>query len=155
MKRVTLSAIMLLSIIVCTSFTKDTNTNKPLEKVRFYAYGYTWGNRDLNGRSENGSDGVAYVSNVTSFTVDRYSSTPRERLRAKGSAEIKASGEFMDSFRAHYSNDIYSTYYINGVHVTEVFETRDEALKARRNTIADYNSDDVIVRYFNNFEVYD
>ena len=155
MKRVTLSAIMILSIIVCTSFTKDTNTNKPLEKVRFYAYGYTWGNRDLNGRSENGSDGVAYVSNVTSFTVDRYSSTTSGKMRAYNSAGTKARGGFMESFEAYYSNDIYSTYYSMGVHNAEIFETRDEALKARRDQIAKYRSDDAIVRYFNNFEVYD
>ena len=155
MKRIILSAFTLLLIFVLTSFTSDNSTTKPTEKVRYYAYGYTWSNRDLNGKSENGSDGVAYVSNVTSFTVDRYSTTSSESIRAWNYANNQADRNFAESFESHYSKAIYSTYYSGGVNGVYISETREEVEKRRRKTIADYKSDDAIVRYFNSYEVYD
>ena len=155
MKRIILSAFTLLLIFVLTSFTSDNSTTKPTEKVRYYAYGFTWSNEYLNGKSENGPDGVAYVSNVTSFTVDRYSTTVSGKGRAWNSARIKADSNFRESFESHYSKDIYLTYYSRGVNGVYISETREEVEKDRRRKIADYKSDDAIVRYFNSYEVYD
>lgn len=149
MKKVTFLSLTAAAALMLT-FAFNVSPNKPKadDSHYFYVYGYTWSNDDYKGRQENGSDGVAYVSNVTSVSASSNS------MAARNAARSKANVQFMEAFKAHYSKEIYMTYFSGGVNSIQIFDSRDVAEKERRETIADYKDDDAIVRYFNDFVVY-
>ncbi|MFY0673414.1 MAG: hypothetical protein JXQ87_08410 [Bacteroidia bacterium] len=148
-KVIFLSLTALAALMLTFAFNVSPNKPKADDSHYFYVYGHTWSNDDYRGRQENGSDGVAYVSNVTSVRASSSSSS------ARNAAKSKAVVQFDEAFEAHYSKEIYMTYFSGGVNTVQIFDSRDAAEKDRRETIADYKDDDAIVRYFNDFDVLD
>jgi hypothetical protein len=122
--------------------TSDTFQNKT-----YYVFGYAWGNGYINNKQENGSDGVAYVTDIASMRAsDHY--TGMNVVRSESLIQFKEEAE------ARYSKDIYYTYFSNGTSGVRVYNSYEEAENERRKAIAKYKSDGATVRYMNNFELY-
>ena len=105
----------------------------------------TWGNKKIgygrDAESENGADGVAYFSDVL-YCGEYFN---------KAGVEL----QFTEAFTAEYGKYHRSAYLSSSSHICVlVFDTKSAAEKARRKRIAEYKSDDTIVRYFHNFRYY-
>lgn len=152
-KKIILSiAILLASVFTLSSFVviKENTKSNSLESNQtkvYYVYGYAWGNGNTGGLYENGSDGVAYVTNITSL---RASSHYTGRNLVRSSAKV----QFMEAAESRYSKKIYYTYWTSGVMGVEVFDSYEKAESERRKTIAKYKREDAKVRYMNNFTLY-
>jgi hypothetical protein len=143
---------LIVSVFTLSSFvSKKENTKSNLlesnQTKTYYVYGYAWGNGNNGGLYENGSDGVAYISNISSL---RASSHYSGKNLVRSSAKV----QFMETAESRYSKKIYNTYWTSGVMGVEVFDSYDKAVSERRKTIAKYRREDAKVRYMNNFKLY-
>lgn len=144
--------VLIVSVFTLSSFVdKKENTKSNLlesnQTKTYYVYGYAWGNGNTGGLVENGSDGVAYISNVSSL---RASSHYTGRNLVISSSKV----QFMETAESRYSKKIFYTYWTSGVMGVEVFNSYEKAESERRKAIAKYKREDAKVRYINNFKLY-
>ena len=136
-----------LSSFISKRENSNSNLLESNQTKTYYVYGYAWGNGNTGGLYENGSDGVAYVSNISSL---RASSHYSGRNLVRSTAKV----QFMKTAESRYSKKIYYTYWTSGVMGVEVYDSYEKAETERRKAIDKYKRDDAKVRYMNNFKLY-
>jgi hypothetical protein len=145
-----ITVILFLACITMAFTTKTGNDSKttPTQKT-YYFFGDAWGNNDVNGSQENGSDGVAYITNIISITVSS------DHYTALNYASSRVKIQFGEAFEARYGREKYFAYYSMGHAGMKSYDSYSKAQANRRRAISDYKSDDVLVRYMNDFEYYE
>ncbi|GAL01428.1 hypothetical protein JCM19314_872 [Nonlabens ulvanivorans] len=114
-------------------------TSKNLATKKYYVYVTTWSN--VNGTS-NGSDGVAYVTNV--FTYKEYLGLNKSSIKI----------QFSDEFKVRYGSDKHYDFVTNGNTNVWAYDSYNEASKKRRAAMASYADEDVIIKQMNHFEYF-
>lgn len=136
-KSIYTTLLLVAASIVFMSFSKNAPEN--LAAKTYYVYVTTWSNAK---GSNNGSDGVAYVTNV--FTYKEYLGLNKSSIKI----------QFRDEFKVRYGKDKYYTFVVNGNTSVWAYDSYNEASKKRRASMASYADDGAIVKQMHNFEYF-